>query len=257
MPVALFSLLLSQPAWPGGESGGRRGFDFGRDTFAFPNRTYWEYAVAGPGQAVGRRRLENPGYARHCLVLCRATVQFHKFARFDPLAPRVAESAYRAIIRRVAAIPVWMPERAAERRVVVPGFADLRGFSAAHADLLQAELGEWWPTYWRVGNWRMALPFSRSGQRWTAAAVAARVRRGELPVVFITRFRPLNHALVVFGIGPGSPGETVFCCYDPNDPAAVRELVFREAAGGFWMGPNGYWGGGPVNVFRAYTGVLR
>lgn len=48
---------------------------FGLDTFAFPNES----------------RSKNPSkpdlYANYCFVMTRGVVQFHRFARFDPVAP--------------------------------------------------------------------------------------------------------------------------------------------------------------------------
>ena len=62
---------------------------FGVDTFAFPNES----------------RSKNPGkpdlYANYCFVMVRAVTQFHRFARFDQSAPRVAPEEYVARVKQV------------------------------------------------------------------------------------------------------------------------------------------------------------
>jgi hypothetical protein len=232
-----------------------RPFDFRRDTFAFPNETYWEYRVSGEGGAAVRGTVESATYTRRCLVLCRSAVQFHRFARFEPGHPRLPAGELTKRLRRIASIPAWRGPLPEDRRVGIPGFADLRELSSAHPDELKAALGQWWPTYWRYGNWRMAMPFPRKGQAATAALIEREIDRGGLPVAFLTRFRPMNHAVVVFGYRR-EKGVTRFLCYDPNHPGESRELRFDRAASTFEFPRTPYWGGGPVNVFLTYRWPL-
>src|SRR5688572_14042286 len=84
-------------------------FSFSTDTFAFPNQI--------------RVRTPNAEYANYCFVLARAVRQFHQFARFEPLAPRLTFEQY---VERVAAVAARRPYDAAappEERIVIPGYA--------------------------------------------------------------------------------------------------------------------------------------
>jgi hypothetical protein len=230
-------------------------FDFRRDTFAFANDTLRVYSYDAQGAQHAARREKAPEYARHCLVMVRAVLQFHKFARFDPHAPRVGDAEYRRLVRRVARIPACLPAR--DRRVVIPGFADLRSFSAARIGLLQDELGWWWATYWRVGNWQMGWFFPRSWQKALAGELAEAIDRGGAPAVFITRFHPLNHAVVPFRYERRSGGGICFDVYDPNNAARPVRLDFDAATQSFYLEKTGYWNGGKVNAFRLYHSLLR
>src|SRR6058998_627482 len=55
---------------------------FGVDTFAFPN------------ESRTKNRAKPDLYANYCFVMARAVTQFHRFARFDPAAPRLSPRAY-------------------------------------------------------------------------------------------------------------------------------------------------------------------
>src|SRR5512140_3289448 len=86
-----------------------RTFDFRRDTLAFANDTLRVYSFDTRGTEHAAVREKPPEYARHCLVIVRAVLQFHKFAQFDAGAPRVSDAEYRRIVRRVSSIPAWLP----------------------------------------------------------------------------------------------------------------------------------------------------
>ena len=105
------------------------GFAFEADTFAFPNQI----------------RARNPGardlYANYCFVLARGVRQFHQFARFDPAAPRVAHAEYERLVRAVVSRVPWRPGLPPADRVVIPGYANLRAFSASEETAVKAGLG--------------------------------------------------------------------------------------------------------------------
>ena len=75
------------------------GFDFERDTLAFPNLV----------------RAEQPGrpvvFANYCIVMARTTTQFFRFARFAPERPPLAAEGYARPVREVLAIDPWEPPR--------------------------------------------------------------------------------------------------------------------------------------------------
>jgi hypothetical protein len=231
-----------------------RAFDFRRDTFAFANDTLRIYSYDAQGAQHAAAREKPPEYSRHCLVMVRAVLQFHKFARFDANAPRVTDAEYRRLVRRVSRVPAWLPVRG--RRIVIPGYADLRAFSAAKAGLLQDELGHWWATYWRVGNWQMGWFFPRAWQAALSHRMTDGLARGEMPALFITRFRPLNHAVVPFRC-TRQPGGLRFDVYDPNNPARPVRLAYDAGTRSFSLEKTGYWNGGRVNAFRIYHSPLQ
>src|SRR5438045_7522436 len=68
-------------------------FRFGRDTVGFANATVFEYREGHPSLRRQREKGEPKRYTRRCFVLCRTTMQFHKFARVDPHAPPVDDRA--------------------------------------------------------------------------------------------------------------------------------------------------------------------
>lgn len=225
-----------------------RPFTWGRDNFAFPNETLWSYEIVG-GELRIQPRTDHPTYTQRCLVLIRAAKQFRNFAKFEPAAPRLSEAGYRERVRKLARIPVWSKR---PQRLEFPGFADLHAFSAAYPEMLQAELGDWWPTYFRPGNWRMPLPFPRANQRWLADRFAAALARGETPAAFLTRFKPMNHAVLLFASRRNSTGDLVFTAYDPNNVARPVTLRFEEKSGNFLWEKTPYFPGGVVNVFEIY-----
>jgi hypothetical protein len=143
-------------------SAGARGFDLHRDTFAFSNDTALAYGVDEQGQLHISRREKPAEYSHRCFVLARAVLQFHQFARFDPKLPKLSREEYRVRLKRLCRISVW--GSSSRERIIFPGFADLRGFSVAYEGLLKEDLGNWLPTYLRIGNWRMRRRL-RSGSR--------------------------------------------------------------------------------------------
>jgi hypothetical protein len=234
---------------------GGRAFDFQRDTLAFANDTLRIYSFDAAGTEHAAVRSKPPEYSRHCLVIVRAVLQFHKFASFDAAAPRVSDAEYRRLVKRIARIPAWLPSR--ENRIVIPGYADLRSFSAAKAGLLQDELGLWWATYWRVGNWQMACCFPRFRQQALAKRMVSELHQGVLPSVFLTRFRPLNHAVIPFRYHTAPDGNLVFDVYDPNNISHPVHLTYDTRDRSFTLEKTGYWKGGRVNAFRIYHSLLQ
>jgi hypothetical protein len=86
-----------------------RPFRFPTDTFAFSNYTYFDYQTTPQGKLEISRRPKNkiPEYSRHCFAMVRAVLEFYQFAEFRPDLPKVAESEYRDIIRKLSRIPPW------------------------------------------------------------------------------------------------------------------------------------------------------
>ena len=136
---------------------------------------------------------------------------------------------------------------------MIPGYADLRSFSKAYAHPLEKQLGNWWPSYFRVGNWRMALPFPRAWQRHLAHQVMKKVDKGDIQAVFLTRFRPINHCVIAYDYKRVGNDNIDFLVYDPNNAKSAAILFFDEGKSSFSFGRTTYFNGGRVNAFAAYV----
>ncbi|HEY1476513.1 MAG TPA: hypothetical protein VGF37_02415 [Chthoniobacterales bacterium] len=230
-------------------------FNFQTDTFAFANQTYFDYKPVSEREVkISRRTGYLPDYSRHCFQLVRAVLQFHQFAEFRPDLPKVSESDYRKIVRRVSKIPVWSSR--SREKVVVPGYKDLRSFSLEHAVTLQRNLGVWWPSYWRLGNWRMIFPAPRAGQQRMANWLRSESDDGRIRAVYITHFKPINHCLVVYGCTPEANGDLVFDVYDANQPEKLVHLTYRASDRSFYLDKTWYYRLGLVTVLRLYVSPL-
>src|SRR5262252_8161763 len=192
---------------------------FGVDTFAFPNES----------------RTKNQGkpdlYANYCFVLARAVTQFHRFARFDPIAPRVTPDAYTELVLRVTAYQPWHDGLLEDDRVVIPGYASLYQFSAAEEPAVKAGLqGRFWTLiHWT--NWRVVFPFPGSHQEHVASEAVTELHGGRLVQFLVTNFPQweLNHTVVVYDYRIGDNGDVDFMVYDPNDPKEPGLITFERA----------------------------
>jgi hypothetical protein len=245
--LALSGCATSRPA-----AAGSRHFNFAQDTFAYANDLVWEYHFDERGKWVHQPREPKPDYTHHCFVVARAAKQFFAHARFDASQPISDENTYRRLIDRVVS---RSPRRETpdERRVVIPGYANLREFSAAWTKLLQAECGGAWQSYFQRGHWRMIWPFSRCHQRKTARELLAGVKQNHPAVVHVVCFPSLriNHAVLLFDAAE-TETEIRFTAYDPNSPAKPVILAFDRATRSFSFPTNFYFPGGRVNVYRIY-----
>jgi hypothetical protein len=233
--------------------------DLRREVFSFANETVWSYQ---DGRLVGRTdRLDTPAgrrYTRRCFVLARAAVQFHKFARFQPGAARDEDAVTVAKLRAICARDAWRAPLPEEKRVVIPGYRDLREFSARQPELLQAHLGEGWPTYFRFGNFGIIFPPSRAAQERTAREAEELLRRGEPVVFWLVNFpaMDINHA-VVAGRVREKKGRKIFEVYDPNLPGRTLVLAYDPRSRSFEFPKTFYFPGGRVDARVVYRSPLR
>jgi hypothetical protein len=244
--LPVFALLFAIPR----QSGAARAFDLQRDTFAFANETVFQYGVDERGELHISQRATPPSYAHRCFVLARAVLQFHQFVRFDPHQPRLSRDEYARLIRRISRIPVW--SAGPRERIVVPGFHDVREFSEKLPAVLQENLGAWLPSYFRVGNFRMAMGHPRSGQaavaRWLVASMEHHIPRA----VYISRFPSMNHCIVIYSMEHKHGGDLRFWLYDSNYPGSPAWLDYYASARSFEFQPRWYFPGGRVNAMRTY-----
>jgi hypothetical protein len=230
-------------------------FDLQTDTFGFENQTYFDYhPLANNRTQISRRHGRPPDFSRHCFQMCRAVLQFFYFAEFRPDLPKVSESEYQQIVRRVSRIPAW--SRGPKSKLVVPGYKDLHSFSLGQTLAVQKNLGLWWPAYWRVGNWRIVLPVPRSGQERMAKHLRTELDDNRIRTVYITRFKPINHCLVVYHYAAQQNGDLIFDVYDANQPGKLVHLTYRAADRSFYFDKTWYYGGGLVSVLPLYVSPL-
>jgi hypothetical protein len=229
-----------------------RTFCLRNDVFAFPNETIWHHENgrarwerAEKGAAGGEK------YMRRCFVLTRSAAQFWRFARFDPAQPALTATELAARIRAVVARPLWNVARYPER-VTIPGFANLREASMAEPDVFRANLGGWWQSYFRFGNWRIIQPTGPRDQRAAYSLLRQLLATDGPTVLWLINFPwlSINHAVLVARETADAPGH--FEVYDPNLPDKPQALVFDEAFSQFNYPPTFYFRGGAVGVRPAY-----
>ena len=233
-------------------------FDWRADTIAFSNDTVFAYGIDEAGHLSIHRRETPARFAHRCFVLTRAVLQFHKFARFAPEQPRTTDAKYRALLLHVFRIPVWMPARQPDERIVIPGYRDLNEFSRAREHLLKETMGNWFPTYVRVGNYRMVLPFPRIGQANAYAQIMRGLDRGKLQAVYLARFPKMNHCVILFDYHRMDGGRlTHFDAYDPNYPNTLSWVEYDAKERGFNFERRWFWPGGRVNLMRVYISPVH
>ena len=224
----------------------RSHFELEHDAFAFANLVRAER----PGK--------NDAFANYCLLLARAAGQFYRFARFVPDRPAVSPEEYARLVRVVLGRPLWAPPVTEAERVIIPGYADLRGFSVAHEGVIKGALGSnvLSMLHWRT--WRVGVDFGPGHQARLARELVGEVEAGRPAPLMITNFPHedlLNHAVLVYAHRPAPQG-TDFLAYDPNDPGSPFTLYYDGAARAFWVGPLTYSAPGRVRAFRLYTSPL-
>ena len=233
-------------------------FDWRTDTIAFSNDTVFAYGIDEAGHLTIHRRQTPARFAHRCFVLARAVLQFHKFARFDPAQPRASDAIYRTLILQVCRIPVWMPECAAADRIIIPGYANLNEFSRAREHVMKENIGNWFPTYLRVGNWRMVGPFPRFGQANAYAQIVRGLDHGKLQPVYLTRFPKMNHCVILFDYHRLNPGDmTRFDAYDPNYPNTLSWVEYDPGQQSFNFERRWFWPGGRINLMRVYMSPFQ
>jgi hypothetical protein len=235
------------------------GFHFERDTLAFANSTVFEYH-----QGIARLRRgekeKSPRYTRRCFTMCRTVVQFQKFARFDPHAPALNDEELAKRVRSITRHPAWRTPFPSDQRIVIPGYANLRQLSEKRGWVLQKNIGLGWPTYARIGNWRMFYNHSKRYQQTTHKRLNETLGRGEMFVAYLSDFPTLhiNHAVLVYARKPSSAdGIDRYDCYDPNHTDGPRELVWTPSKSAFDYQKDEEFVGGYARVYQVYGRPLQ
>jgi len=240
--IALLGLIVSAAA--------ARPFDLRRDTFAFANETVFQYGVDERGKLHIAKREAPPRYAHRCFVMSRGVLQFWQFVHFAPEKKRLSRADNGRLVRAISRVPVW--SRGPNERIEIPGFHDLREFSEAMPGVLQENLGAWFPSYVRLGNYRMAMGHPRVGQANAAQWLKRSMSEGKPRAIYLSRFPHMNHCVVAFRMESKPDGEPRFWVYDPNYPGQAAWLDYRSDTRSFEFEPRWYFPGGQVNVMRTY-----
>jgi hypothetical protein len=218
---------------------------FGVDTFAFRNES----------------RSQNRGkpdlYANWCFVMVRAVTQFHRFARFEPAAPRLSPDEYAERVRQATTRAPWRDALPPAERPVIPGSASLYEFSRAEEQAVKAGLGGrvWTWIHWT--NWRVVFPMPGAQQEGVARETLAELQAGHPVQWLVTNFPAweLNHTVLVYGYRADGRG-VEFNVYDPNDPSQPGIIRFDSEERHFWSTRVWDTTVGPIRAFRMYYGPL-
>ena len=219
---------------------------FGVDTFAFPN------------ESRSKNRGKPDLYANYCFVMARGVTQFHRFARFDPAAPRLAPEEYVARVKEVVAQAPWEAPWPAERRIVIPGYPSLHEFSRAQeAAVKEGLVGRFW-TFVHWTNWRVVFPMTDAHQENVASLVVEEIRARRPVQLLVTNFPTweLNHTVVAYDYRVATAGDVDFIVYDPNDPYVPGVITFDHAARRFVATRLFDTEVGRIRAFRMYYGPL-
>jgi len=237
-------------------------FGFARDTFAFANKTVFDYqdgvAYARPpssGQHQPKR------YTSRCFVMSRGVVQFKKFARFEPKVPPTDNAELARRLRLICRQHSWEAPWPEDQRVIISGYKDLRELSEKRPGVVQESIGLGWPTYFRLGNWRMFGVHGREYQAIEHAELEDALRRDDFFVAYLTTFPSLsiNHAVLVYSHRSpgGNKDETMYWVYDPNHPDKPRELDYSLDKREFSFEKDWDFVGGFVRVYHVYGKALQ
>lgn len=260
--VAAYAILISLFSLPlfaaDATAGAPPPFHYGTDTFSFANETVWNYVDGSVQASKGGAAEQKREYTRRCFVVARSAVQFWKFARFEPDAPPLASDALADRIREVTERSVWLPALPENQKIVFPGYASLRGISAAHPSAFQENMGLGWPVYFRVGNMPMVAPVYRETEAQLNGEIAAALQNNLPTIVWLYNFPSLsiNHVVVVYA-GGRDGGHYRYRVYDPNYTTGPKQLVYDIAARTFSYQPTFYFKGGTVNARAIYRGVFQ
>ena len=212
-------------------AGPQRPFNFQKDTFAYANQLEWIYDYDAKGKWTGHPLVPRPTYWLHCFVVSRSAKQFFDQVRFDASLPVADAETYRRLIRKVVTSPAKRVRPEADQ-IVIPGYPDLRTFSAAQEKLLKQECGGAWESYLQHGNWRMIMPFSRHYEEMMAEQLREELKLNLPAVVHLAIFPALtmNHGVLLFGVEENEK-EIRFKTYDPNntDAPLIPDLRPRHA----------------------------
>ena len=240
------------------QAGSADGFNYSRDTLSFANWTVFTYEN---GHIVSHKNQFGHHYSRRCFVMTRSVAQFYKFARFEPNAPKADENELHKRIRAVTRKSPWHDPLPPEKRIVIPGYRNLREFSSANMRLMQQNIGVGWVVYLRVGNGRMFYLHGKGYQAKTHDELERTLARGDFFIAYLSDFPILhiNHSVLVYKHDRprGADGTDYYLVYDPNHPDGPRHLKWLPAKREFDFQKDQEFAGGFTRVFQVYGKALQ
>jgi hypothetical protein len=244
------------------KAGSAAGFDFYRDTLGFSNTTVFAYEQ---GKIVSHHnffeRKKPDRYTRRCFVMTRTVEQFYKFARFDPHAPAIDENELHKRIRAVTRNPPWHDPLPPEKRIVFPGYRNLREMSQAHTRLMQRNIGLGWVAYLRPGNFRMFYLHNKNYQNKTQEELEQTLARSEFFIAYLSDYPTLhiNHSVLVYSHDGRKSADGIdrYLVYDPNHSDAPRHLQWLPDKREFTFEKDEEFVGGFTRVFHVYGKFLQ
>ena len=240
------------------QAGSADGFDYSRDTLSFANWTVFTYEN---GHIVSHKNQFGHHYSRRCFVMTRAVAQFYKFARFEPNAPKLDENELHKRIRAVTRKSPWHDPLPPEKRIVIPGYRNLRELSSTNTQLMQRNIGVGWVVYLRPGNGRMFYLHGKGYQEKTHRLMEDALARGEFFIAYLSDFPILhiNHSVLVYthDASRSADGTDHYLVYDPNHPEAPRHLKWLPAKREFNYQKDKEFTGGFTRVFQVYGKFLQ
>jgi len=233
-----------------------RRFEFPEDTFAFANETVLNYRGGVQVPEDRPRSSEAHRYSRRCFVMAAAAVQFWKHARFVPDAPPVSEAELGRRVREVVDRAAWDPVTPDGQRVVFPGFANLRDFSAKEGAVVRANLGPAWTGYFQPRKYCMVMVLTKRAEAEFNDQLTTWIDRGQPMVLWLYNFPSLdmNHAVVAYA-SRADGKKIAYTIADPNYTDRPRTLEYDPATQTFSYEATFYFKGGPVEVRPVYLSL--
>lgn len=202
---------------------GPRAFDFATDTLAPP--------APEPAALENHETLSAPALRGH--MDAAVARQFFLHARFEPAQPPPSSTLRIALVREVLGRNPGGAS-AGDRRVVIPGYQNLREFSRLQGHLLRAESWLVCPCQGRTPV--MVKAFGGSDARKSAAAkqlgIALTANRPALVRLYQHRQLKYDRSLLLFG-AQEQDGVVRFAAYDPAAPKQPVQLSFNRASRAF------------------------
>jgi len=245
-------------AFASAQAGSSTSFNYNRDTLAFANWTVFSYEN---GHIVSHKNQYGHHYSRRCFVMTRTVEQFYKFARFEPKAPRVDDRELTKRIRDITRREPWHDPLPEEKRILIPGYTNLRELSQDKTALMQQNIGLGWVVYLRPGNARMFYLHDKNYQVKTRDQLEQALTRGEFFIAYLSDFpiMHINHSVLVYKHDrPRSKdGDDYYLVYDPNHPDGPRHLKWIAANREFSFEKDDEFPGGFTRVFQIYGKALQ
>ncbi len=258
IPILPILLLVGSCAHVPPKPSTQNAFQFDTDTFAFNNETKWHYVEGVHQPEPDGQSDDKKNYTQHCFVMCRAAMQFRKFARFDFSQPKLDAEKLAERVDQLCRRDVWRDSLSESERIVFPGYANLRELSRDQAACLQDHLGAAWTTYIRVGNFCMIETPSDDHQARTNEELQQWISSGNPMILWIYNFpkRDINHSILAYSFKKEG-GRFVYTVYDPNISEHPMTLEYDPATKLFSFPKTFYFAGGKVSVRPVYLSMFQ